>query len=340
VTITVVAGSNHPPAQVTIEVMNPEPVIRPDGPLFLRGSAVDPDGDSPLTFRWSAGIGSGGIGSGGDLEPIGEGETLPDWSPQALYDPPEAGDTLTILLEVTDAYGGAASASVDLLVEDVPVEPTNEAPYPTIVSPSSGATLAADTATTLVGSVYDPEGDSPIERYWHANVDGTSVWTELGTGGTLPWTPAEWLDLPTGAFAATVNLALTAIDPHGAARGAVVQVVVERVASVQNSAPDPVAILSPSNGAVVDADDRLTLMGSATDPDGDSPLTYRWWAQLSGSPFATVIGSGPALQWVPSDTFAFSEDGFQRTATVFFSATDPYGAEGSTAVQITVVRVQ
>lgn len=332
VTVTVQQGSNHPPV-VTVESLVPVSHIAPDESLFLLGTAVDPDGDAPLTYIWYV-----VVNGSGDYEEIQVGSPfLSGWRAKDQYASVHDGDTVTVTLQATDPYGAAGLASIDFIIDVPSAAPTNHAPYANLLSPAQGATLDADAPVTVLGSATDPDGDSPIQLRWQANVAGTSQWVDLGTAPSFEWTPSKTLALPAGAFSATVGLYLTVTDPAGASKSTYVNLLVERAAPAQNVAPSPVDITSPSSGDVFSAGSTITLSGTASDPDGDSPLTYTWSAQVLGAQFGALIGSGEVLHWTPSDTFTLPDGAFDLPILVTLSVKDPYGNTASDVIKIVVV---
>jgi len=74
----------------------------------LAGSAIDPDGDTALTFQWS-------VIDGGVEHVIGSGATL-SWTPSATFGPRCAGFTVILRLRVTDSTGATGTAVRSVVV--------------------------------------------------------------------------------------------------------------------------------------------------------------------------------------------------------------------------------
>jgi serine protease len=98
----------------------------------------------------------------------------------------------------------------------------------------------------------------------------------------------------------------------------------------------------------------LGLSGTATDPEGNNPLSYVWKATSFTPNTRTVfrsnvqIGTGPTLSWTPMDTPSlfgtaanFGETACQdgQTVRLTLEVTDSLGNKGTAAVrEFTVVR--
>ncbi len=117
---------------------------------------------------------------------------------------------------------------------------------------------------TLIGSGSDPDGD-----------DLTYAWTQLnGTrvGLTNTTIPRPTFTAPSSA--GSLRFRLTVTDEHGASGSDYATIT---VSAPVNSAPT--AHAGPNR--TVNTGDKVTLIGSGSDPDGDD-LTYAW-TQLNGT---------------------------------------------------------
>ena len=75
--------------------------------------------------------------------------------------------------------------------------------------------------------------------------------------------------------------------------------------------------------------DRVTLSGSGSDPNGD-PLTFAW-TQVSGPPVSLSGASTPTPSFTAPLVLMTTTLGFQLTVT------DDHGASGSDQVTVTVL---
>jgi len=110
-------------ATVTVDVVDPPPNLPPsvqvtspqdgtappvDEPLTLSGTAVDPEGGSPLTYQWTVKL--------GNLAPIVVGtEATVEWTPLDTYPFDQEGTwTVEVRLNVTDPEGNVGTDFVTL----------------------------------------------------------------------------------------------------------------------------------------------------------------------------------------------------------------------------------
>jgi hypothetical protein len=71
--------------------------------------------------------------------------------------------------------------------------------------------------------------------------------------------------------------------------------------------PPTVTISSPDAGSTFNNTQTITLTGSATDPEGNTPITYRWLATALNSSGAVISGPtqiaiGASASWRPDST--------------------------------------
>lgn len=100
----------------------------------------------------------------------------------------------------------------------------------------------------------------------------------------------------------TRTLTLTGTDPQGATGTATVSV---NVVDPPANLPPVVRITSPQHDG---HDDMLALSGTATDPEGDLPLSFKSSVSVNSSSLI-VIGTTPSMSWKPSDTIDFGSEG-------------------------------
>ena len=214
--------------------------------VTLNGSgSSDPDNNYPLSFQWTQ------IG--------GNAVVLDDpTSATPKFTAPSDPAIFTFELTVTDHSG-----FTDLTPDDVVITITNQAP---ISNAGPDQRVNRLSIVTLSGSVIDPDGDYPLVYRW-TQTSGTPVTisdpTSLSPTFLAPANPV----VLTFSLAVTDNLGKPDPTPD------TVVITVINQEPISDAGPDQnVSTLSP-----------VILSGSATDPDGDLPLTYLW-TQTGGIP--------------------------------------------------------
>ena len=189
--------SNVATVTITVSAVNDPPVANAGGPyavnegasVALSGSATDVDNTpAQLTYDWD-------FDNNGSFETPGQ---TPSFS-AAVIDGPA---TRTIVLRVTDAAGGTATATATVTINNV--APTADAGGPYFVD--EGASI------TLSGSATDP---APADAF-------TWAWDLDGTGGTTESTqqnPSFSAATITGPASRTVSLVVTDDDGGVSAAG-------------------------------------------------------------------------------------------------------------------------
>jgi serine protease len=264
-------------------------------PVRFSANATDPeDGANCCTLMWSASK-VGAIGSGKMID-------------YAFLEP---GD-YTVTVTAKDSDGGFATAKILLHVANTP-------PSLTVEFPTPGATLNRNAPYQFVAVVTDPNGDAPC---------ASVMWSSAGPGSTL--TGAGCQVTFTHAVAGAWTLIVTAKDAAGASTQRTVQYT---VAAAANRPPN-VSISTPRNNEQLKNTGTYTFQGSASDPDGSGPLTYRWTVRRSGAG-ETTIGNSPSISWRPSDTFGPRVCNFPAVVTL--EATDAQGATGSESRDVQIV---
>ena len=245
VTIRVEVSDGHggtASAEVTVEVVNRPPTVTVScdpcevprgGEVALTATATDPDGDE-LTYDWSA--------------PAGRFIEATD-AATARWTAPEEVGSVTIRVDVSDGYGGTASA-------EVTVEVVNRPPASVTVScdpcevPRGGEAALTATAT-------DPDGDE-LTYAWSAP---TGAFAGPTDGATTRWTAPDEIG--------PVTIRVEVSDGHGGTASAEVTV------EVANRPPASVTV--SCDPCEVPRGGEVALTATASDPDGDS-LTYDWSA--------------------------------------------------------------
>jgi hypothetical protein len=99
-----------------------------------------------------------------------------------------------------------------------------------------------------------------------------------------------------------------------------------------NSAP-VVIIQSPANNLRADPFTTWTLKGKGTDPDGNTPLTYKWVLKKGSVPQETILGTTPIVSWKPMNNIPPSCGG--ETVEVWLFVTDADGQTGKSFIKMT-----
>lgn len=232
-----------------------------------------------------------------------------------------------ITLTATDITGAKAKASVKVKVSNV-------APKVKILKPTAGQKIFKNTPVLLEGSSSDPN-----EQFLSLPCSSLK-WTIKKEGGATEELVSDIVvsDFPvsgcftnvTFASVGTRTLKLTGKDSQGAI-GTDSRVVTVTVAP--SNSPPVVVIEKPPNNLRPDPNTPLTLKGKAVDPDGKSPLTFKWI--LKGvTQTETTLGNTATITWKPRDNVPFHCGG--STIQLCLVVTDPDGQTGSACVEITM----
>lgn len=303
------AVGNAPPA---VAITAPVDASRRDlnVPIVLSASAEDyEDGRGCCTFTWASDL-DGDLGSGGTI------------SYTFLF-------TGTRRLTVTARDSGGALSSASVVIEIF-----NSAPVPVIDRPLPGEAIYRGVPFRLLGSARDRN-----EPGQNLACDGL-VWRSSLASDPLPLAGCEVT--VTCSTTGSRTLTLTGTDPQGVMGSATVTV---EVLEPPTNLPPAVLVTSPASGIFVGPDNPLSLTGVAVDPEGASPLTYRWtvtypFDPASGTGPTTVeIGSEPSVDWIPSDTIPVPDCEIDMRVRLRLEATDPGGATGSDFVVVRVTRI-
>ncbi|MCX7783497.1 MAG: S8 family serine peptidase, partial [Meiothermus sp.] len=189
------------------------------------------------------------------------------------------------------------------------VNVVNTPPVVSISQPSSGAGFFVGQSVQLLGSATDlNEGPDPGPGPL------TCVWSVSPSSAGFPRTGCN----TTASFSTTGTrtLTLTATDPQGLSTSASVSITINPAPA--NLPPD-ITLGSLSPGVNYNSDGYtwttpLSASASASDPEGNTPITYTWRATSyapggsTSTVFASnVVVSGPTtisgnLAWTPSNT--------------------------------------
>jgi PKD repeat protein len=178
--------TNSPAATTTVTIANQPPVANPGGPYtsvrnqaiaFTGSGSSDPDGD-PLSYQWSFGDGSTGIGV----------------NPTHAY--PILG-SFTVTLVVNDGTDDSPAATTTVTIENLP-------PSVGLTSPGNEAVFTAPADILLAAAASDPDGSI-------AKVEFFAGATKIGEDSTSPY-EIVWTGVLPGVYA----LAAVATDETGA----------------------------------------------------------------------------------------------------------------------------
>lgn len=218
-----------------------------------------------------------------------------------------------ITARAQDSDGAVGTDSITVTAENVP-------PEITIVVPAEGDELVRGTPVVLDAEVNDV-------NELLGNMCPSVIWTSsVGSDPSLQGCN------PQATFSTNGPRTLTATvtDEHGLAASASVTVT---VVDPPPTGPPIVTILQPQDGAGLQANTEYTLEGTATDPDGESPLVYEWTAiGHSGAEYS--IGVGSTLSWTPSEDIPFSCGGGEYGLRL--EVTDPDSEVGQDSIDVYV----
>lgn len=292
-TVTDSLGLADPtPATVTIVVSGaPDGIIDAPSvnPTFIRpGQAVVFQGSVADPDRNSPFTYLWNFGGGATNSTLQDPGSVPFNTP-GVYD---------VTFTVTDNLGlvDPLPASVRIVV--------SEAPEGTITAPTENQIIATGSAVTFSSSATDSENNTPFSFAWDF-AGGAANSTDQNPGAVTFNTPG------------TYPVTLTVTDSVGAvdATPATVQV---RVTDAPQTTID-----LPAGNVNIAVGSSVTFNGTAVDPDGNTPLTYRW--DFDGVAAASTLEDpGP----IPFNTVG--------TYTITFNATDSLGISDATPATITV----
>ncbi len=215
----------------------------------------------------------------------------------------------TLTITATDSSGAATTVKVIVNV-------VNPVPEATITKPLASEQALRTVPFLLRGRATDanePGGEVPCRQL---------TWTSSVPSDPFPLSGCE-VEV-TFSSNGSRTLTLTATDAQGVSDTATTNLTV--VDPPQNL-PPTVRVTSPANNAKVFNGERLTLSSTATDPENATPLTYEWTVSLEGAT-PIVVGNAPSVQWTPSDSFDFSNEG-NYVFQVRLNVTDPQGNKGT-----------
>ncbi|MFL5358742.1 PKD domain-containing protein [Archangium sp.] len=273
----------------------PDQTVDAGSTVVLAGSGTDVDG-TVAAYHW--------------VQTAGPAVTLSDASVAApgFTAPLPAADTvLGFELTVTDNEGATGRDSVAVTVRARPNQPP-------VADAGPDQTVTAGESVTLAGSGTDVDGT--IVSYAWAQVSGPAVTLSGATTATATFSA------PVVSAPVSLGFTLRVTDDRGASATAPVTVTVQPIPN------EPPTVDAGANQSVLSGT-PVTLVGSATDPDGT--VVAFLWTQMAGPPVTLLDASTATARFTAPAVSANTVLTFQLTAT------DDQGASASDPVSITVV---
>ncbi|MBI1766537.1 MAG: hypothetical protein HYR56_34450 [Acidobacteria bacterium] len=270
--------------------------------IQLQGEGVDYE-DANLTLKWTSDK-EGALGGGTS---IFHAFTIPG--------------TQLITLTVTDSNGAFDVDTITLKVG------ANTPPTVKIITPTPGQTLYKGFQYFFDSSSFDPnEVGFSLDK-------NAMKWTSSNPGD-----PSHTGYQPSFTFSTLGQrtIKLTGTDSLGAMG---TDSVVINVVNPPASGPPVVTISNPLNNNYLDPYKVVNLQGTAVDPDGKNPVSYKWVLQNSNITLGqgTVVNGQQIFQlistpWKPSTNTIFHCGGY--TVRIYLYATDADGMTGSAFVDV------
>jgi len=213
------------------------------------GLGTDPDNNTPLSYRWQFGSGSG------------VQDRFTQIPGNIAFN---LAGTYQVSLTVTDSLGAVDSTpALVTVIVSAPNNNTNLAPNGVINTPSSTVSITQGDSVSFTSTGSDPDNNTPLSYRWRFGAGIQDRFTQ---------NPGQVVFNSAGTYqvSLTVTDSLGMVDPTPAT----VTVVVNSATS-NNIAPNSF-INSPSNAVTISRGQSVYFSGSATDPEGDTNLTYFW----------------------------------------------------------------
>ncbi len=212
---------------------------------MFSGSGQDPDGDTPLSYHWDF--------AGGAVNSIQQNPGNVKFLTPGVY---------RVQLTVSDAKGLADPTPAEVVVTVRAVTANNLPPNSVIDSPAVNMTILRGQSINFRGSGSDPDSNTPLTYLWDFNG---------GAPNSTQQNPGDVRFDQAGFFTVT----LTVKDALGLADPTPAVVYVSVLDNNLNQAPNA-SILSPAADMTISVGDTVLFAGSATDPEGNTPLSYLW----------------------------------------------------------------
>ena len=270
--------------------------LLPLGTVWAQGVIDTPTGNVTIT-----------VGESVNFTATVQGGNAYEWSfgggatPNVLFDVEDPGPitfneagVFTVTFRVFQILQTENGTSQEILSIDSRVitvsEPVNQPPTATINNPAGNITLSVGESANFAGTGSDPDNHVPLSYFWDFG-GGASNSTQENPGNVTFNTA--------GAF--TVSFTVT--DNLGASSApATVMVTVNPV--VVNGAPTAI-IDSPANNVSINEGEAVSFAGSASDPEGDTQLSYLWNFQ-GGTPASSTAADPGDVTFASAGTFVVS----------------------------------
>ena len=296
VTITVTFSNQSPIANA-----GSDRTVNEGDAVTLSGSGTDPDNDA-MTYSWRQSSGTPSVTLTGDTT------LTPSFTaPSQLA----ADASLVFELTVTDDDNATHTDTVTITV----TAGANDAPTATA---GSDQTVNEGDTVTLSGSGTDPESET-LSYSWRQTSGTPNVSLTNANRASASFTAPTQL-----VNNASLVFTLTVTDARGESSTDSVTIT---VTAGDNDAPTANA----GSNRTVNEGANVTLSGSGTDPERETPLSYSWRLS-SGTPSVTLTNANRA-----SASFTAPTQLVNSASLVFeLTVTDNRGASGSDTVTITV----
>ena len=236
------------------------------------------------------------------------------------FDHLKAGDTATVTIAYTmaDEHGAASSSTVTVTVTG-----TNDGPA--AVADAVGTTENTAIDIDVLANDTDPD-DGAVLTLTDASVPQGQGSVAV-VNGQVRFDPGTDFDYLKEGDTATVTIAYTMTDEHGAASSSTVTV------TVTGANDGPVAVADAANVAENTAID-IDVLANDTDPDDGHSFTLDTIDDVTGGGNATIVDN--QVRFDPGTDFDHLNEGDTATVTIAYTMTDEHGASSSSTATVTV----
>jgi len=233
--------------------------------------------------------------------------TVP-WSTLESIDVNDDG-TYTLILRITDSWGGQGVDIASLIITNVPPTPSAGGPY----SMTEGASLS------LAGSATDPSSADVLAYAW--DIDGDGYYDDGASASlSVSWSTLEMYSLnDDGSY----TLSLRVSDDDGAST------IDTATLTIMNTAPS-----ADANGpyTVYEGNSRTFDASGSSDPSSVDVLTYTWDLNYGGA-YNEASGVSPTASWAQLVSYGCGDDG---SYTIGLRVADDDGGIDTDTATITV----
>ncbi|MDH5547613.1 MAG: PKD domain-containing protein [Gammaproteobacteria bacterium] len=297
-------GFNPPEGYIVQPAQQQNLTVNAGQSISFFAEGFDADGNLPLTFYWDFG-GAAPNMTGPAPGPVIfaiPGTYLVSMvvaDSRGLTDPTPAYRTVTVLGSGNNFPGQGG-----------------QGPSGFISQPASDVSIPTGASVTFAASGYDPNNSNPLSYRW--DFGGARPATTVQNPGALTFnTPGVYI------VTMTVTNALGQSDLTPERR--IITVGANTSIGVNNRPPVSRIVAPASNEIQIALGQSVSFAGTATDPDGDTQLLYRW----------EMDGAMPDIRAQNPGDIIFNQPGTYR---IRFTATDSQGASDPTpeVVKVTV----